>query len=53
VDPSQLRHRVVAVLEEHSLVQLLGPFHGGRAARDGVARNLGALGELIEVEATQ
>ena len=53
VHTTQLRHRVVAVLEEHPVVELLGPAEADGGVDRGVAADVEVPHELVEEEATQ
>ena len=53
VDPAQLGHRVVAVLEEDLLVELLGPAQPHRGVHGGVTGDVQFADELVEEQAAQ
>ena len=50
---TELRHRVVAVLDEHLLVELLGPLQSDRRVDRRVARDVELADELVEEEPAQ
>ncbi len=53
MDPAQLGHRVVAVLEEDPFVEGLGPFQADGGVDGGVAGDVELVDELVEEEAPQ
>ena len=53
VDAAQLGHRVVAVLEEDPLVELLGPAQPDGGVDAGVAGDVQVADELVEEEPAQ
>ena len=53
VDPAELGHRVVAVLEEDPVVELLGPAQPDGGVDGGVAGDVELVDELVEEEPAQ
>ena len=53
VDPAELGHRVVAVLEEHPVVELLGPGQAHGGVHPVVAADVEVADELVEEEAPE
>ena len=53
MDAAELGHRVVAVLEEHPLVELLGPLETDRGVDRLVAVDVEVVDELVEEQPAQ
>ena len=53
VHSPELRNAVIAVLEEHSVVQFLGPSHTNRRIDGLVATDVEVIHELLEEQSTQ
>ena len=53
VDAAELGHRIVAVLDEDPLVELLGPGQPDRGVEGGVAGDVEVAHELVEEESAQ
>ena len=51
--PTQLRHRIVAVFDEHLLVELLGPLEPDGGVERDVPGDVEVAHELVEKEAAQ